>query len=261
VGYAALHRGQCGVMCKLAWLRSIVARCDRVTEVCRKTALGLSIAASVNITMTDAVIAQTSPSKGEIQFDIPSQPLASALRAYGGTTGVELFYDGSLSIGQRSNSIKGTFTPMLALKTLLRGTGSIARLTDIANTITIVDAPPVGPLHAMFDRYQSYFALLQAGLSERLCDSDKFTGGDQEITLRFSVDRSGVISQAEVMGLNGSDDGRREIVAKIRGFETGKAPPAGLPEPLTMVIYPPSAGETAGCSSNVGRKADKQSSR
>src|SRR6202012_2199872 len=137
----------CGVMCKLAWLRSIVARCDRVPEVCRKTALGLSIAASVNITTTDAVIAQALTSNAEIQFDIPSQPLASALRVYGRTTGVELFYDGSLSIGQRSNGIKGTFAPMLALKTLLRGTGYIAHQTDIANTITIIDAPSVAPLH------------------------------------------------------------------------------------------------------------------
>ena len=40
--------------------------------------------------------------ENEVWLDIPSQPLAAALRDYGKATGVEVFYDGALAAGHRS---------------------------------------------------------------------------------------------------------------------------------------------------------------
>jgi hypothetical protein len=232
-------------------------RGDSVTiaDFCWRLAFVSLIAASSHLASVDVLHAQAVNSGGELQFDIPSQPLAAALQTYGRITGLEVFYDGSLSIGRRSTAVKGAFAPMLGLKALLRGTGYVARATEIANTVTIVSAPPAFPLRATFSRYETYFAALQTRLGEALCGSDKSVPGGEEIMLRFWVEPSGVISNAELLGFGGSDDWRREIAAKVQGLQIGKAPPAGLPQPLTMVIYPPSAGEATDCPPSSSRHA------
>lgn len=215
----------------------------------------LLIAALVHTASGNALHAQAASSGGELQFDIPSQPLAAALRAYGNVTGLEVFYDGSLSIGRRSAAVKGPFTPMSGLKALLRGTGYVARITEIANTVTIVNVPSAARLRATFERYQPYFAVVQARLSETLCDIGESVSDGEEVTVRFWLEPSGVIAGAELPGAAGSDARRRAITARLQGLQIGKAPPVGLPQPLTMVIYPPSAGEASGCPPTNSRRA------
>jgi hypothetical protein len=63
--------------------------------------------------------AQPAKSAPEFQLDIPSQPLACALRAYGEVTGLEVFYDGSLAVGRNSVPLKGTFTSMRGLEVVV----------------------------------------------------------------------------------------------------------------------------------------------
>ena len=75
-----------------------------------------------------------------IAFDIPAQPLASALEAYSAATGVEIFYDAVLAAGHRSASVKGSFLPARALETLLLGTGYVPRSTG-PDTISIAPGP------------------------------------------------------------------------------------------------------------------------
>lgn len=221
----------------------------------RRCLSALLIAALIHAGSGSAVYAQASHSASELQFDIPSQPLAAALRAYGQATGLEVFYDGSLSIGRFSAAVRGSYPPMTGLRALLRGTGYVARNTEIANTVTIVSAPPVASLRAGFERFQPYFAVLQARFSDALCDTDDSMLGAEMVTLRFWVDPSGVITHAEALGLDGDVDGRRAVAAKLKGLRVGKDPPPGLPQPLTMVVYPPSAGEAAGCSPTNSRRA------
>mgnify|MGYP005815912533 CR=1 FL=1 len=212
----------------------------------------LLIVAALSTVSMQELRGQNSDSGREFQFDIPSQPLAAALRTYAKATGLEVFYDGALSVGRRSTAVSGTYTPMLGLRLLLRGTGYVARETDIANTITIVTAPAIAPLHATFDRYQPYFAALQARLSATLCN-DRYASHSDEITIRFWLSPSGVISSAELAGSDGSEGWRRATVSKVRGLEIGKPPPAGLPQPVTMVIYPPSTDEVTSCFSSDSR--------
>jgi hypothetical protein len=223
--------------------------------MCRQWASAVFMAAFVHVASVNGLRAQTPNPDGELRFDIPAQPLAAALRAYGKATGLEVFYDGSLSIGRYSTAIKGSFTQMLGLKALLRGTGYVARTTEIVNTVTIVSAPPIAPLHATFDRYQAYFAVLQARLSETLCNNNESVPNGEEVTLRFWLDPSGVIANAQLLGSDESEGQRRAIASKIQGLQIGKVPPAGLPQPLTMVIYPPSTGETTGCAPTNSRPA------
>jgi hypothetical protein len=62
-----------------------------------------------------------------IDFDIPAQPLAAALNAYGAATHVQLFVDSSVTSGRRSTALHGAFTPEAGLLSLISGTGLTAR--------------------------------------------------------------------------------------------------------------------------------------
>jgi hypothetical protein len=221
--------------------------------VCRRAASALLVLASICAAPVQELRAQTFQSGGEVHFDIPSQPLAVALQAYGKATGLDIFYDGALSIGRRSTALNGTYKPLLGLTVLLRDTGYVMRETDIANTISIVAAPSA-VVGDKFERYQPYFAILQTRLSAALCGDASGPGAD-EITLRFWLNSSGVISNAELLHSNGSEDWRRRIVAKMQGLWIGKSPPGGLPEPLTMVIYSPSVADATSCLPSDGRHA------
>ncbi len=56
-------------------------------------------------------------------FDIPSQDLGGALRAFARTSGVQVIFDGSTMRGKRSARYRERAAPEAALQTLLRGTG------------------------------------------------------------------------------------------------------------------------------------------
>ena len=227
--------------------RNAIDRFSRSAAVSLVVALGWFVSASL-------AFAQPSDAGPGLQFDIASQPLAAALRAFSKTTGLEVFYDGSLSVGHRSSAVKGSFAPMLGLKELLRGTGYVARATEMADTITIVDGPPVTALRASFSRFEPYFAVLQAKLGEALCDDEEPASNGAEITFRFWIDHSGVVADAEAFGAPQSA-GWTHALAKLRGLKVGMGPPPGLPQPLTMVVYPLGAKEARGCAASETRRA------
>jgi hemoglobin/transferrin/lactoferrin receptor protein len=56
-------------------------------------------------------------------FNIPAQPLANALNAFGRQSGLQITLSATTSRGITSNAVQGTFTPEQALAQLLRNTG------------------------------------------------------------------------------------------------------------------------------------------
>jgi hypothetical protein len=182
----------------------------------------------------------------EIEFDIPAKPMAAALRDYGEASGLEVFYDGSLAFGQRSVGVSGRFTALDGLKELLRDTGYVARETEIPNTLTIVPGPSVDALRTSFARYQPYFADIQARVSVALC-TDDLGAADKAIKFRLWLDPSGTISEARIFSPSVRIAAYERFEQRMRGVSIGKSPPHGLPQPVTMMVYPPSAGESTGC--------------
>ena len=73
----------------------------------------------------------------ERRFDIPAQPLSSALTLFGRQSGLQVAVDSSLVSGLRTNGLQGSYTPEQALGQLLAGTGLKHRYTS-ANAITLV---------------------------------------------------------------------------------------------------------------------------
>jgi hypothetical protein len=166
------------------------------------------------------------------------------LVAFGTTTGMEVFYDGELAIGRRSAAVAGNLTPAEGLRELLAGTGYSAVATTDPNTWTIVAAEPAAAAgNATLLQYEPYFAALQSRVSDALCGSDATRNG--QVIVSLWLESSGVISRAEAI-----DEGaarRYDIARDIQGVRIGTSPPPGLPQPITLVIFPPIPGETTVC--------------
>ncbi len=124
-----------------------------------------------------------------IVFHIPSQPLVSALNAYGATTQIAVFYDGALAFGRRSTAVEGKFTPLQALRRLLQGTDFMTQSTE-AGTITIT--PPgessqevLSLIKSRSVRFRSYLGLIQAALGDALCKSKQIETESIDVLVRF----------------------------------------------------------------------------
>jgi iron complex outermembrane recepter protein len=79
--------------------------------------------------------------RAPIPFNIPAQPLASALNAFAETSRLQVSYPAELAKGRLSSPVIGSHSPEAALGLLLDGTGLTYRLTDNA-TITLVEEVP-----------------------------------------------------------------------------------------------------------------------
>lgn len=74
-------------------------------------------------------------------FNIPAQPLANALNAFGRQSGLQITLSAATSRGVTSNAVHGTFTPEQALAQLLRNTSISFRVT--ADRTAVIGALPV----------------------------------------------------------------------------------------------------------------------
>lgn len=209
--------------------------------------------AVVFVVMAGPLLAAEIDKKGNgapVFFDIPAQPLAVALVAYGGVTGLEVYYDGTLAEGRRSATVEGVLSPISGLETLLRGTGYMPKVTG-PDTVTIV--PGVVPALSakasvtLIKQHEPYFAALQTLISDALCRMD--TGAPRRIIVSVWVSASGVISRVEIPGSTGDTAHDAAITTSLQGTGIGMAPPLELPQPVTLAIYPPAAGESPGCAS------------
>lgn len=72
-----------------------------------------------------------------IEFNIPAQPLPSALNTFAETSGLQVSYPSEMASGLTSSSLVGAYTPQAGLNVLLSGTGLAYSFTEAA-TVTLV---------------------------------------------------------------------------------------------------------------------------
>jgi iron complex outermembrane recepter protein len=72
---------------------------------------------------------QPAPGGGQRVFDIPAQPLATALNAFGRQAGLQVSIDATIARGVQAPAVSGTMTAEQALRLLLAGTGIQVRFT------------------------------------------------------------------------------------------------------------------------------------
>src|SRR5690606_22250125 len=75
----------------------------------------------------------------ERSFDIPAQPLATALQSFGQQAGLQVSAPAPLLEGRVSTVVKGALPSMQALSQLLVGTGLTFRV--LGSTVTLEPAP------------------------------------------------------------------------------------------------------------------------
>jgi TonB family protein len=197
-----------------------------------------------------------------VVFDIPAQPLVSALDAYSNLTGRELFYDGALVQGRRSAAVTGALTPDVALRLLLRGTDFAWHATG-PHSVTIAlarraasMAPPSAAAHPAGD-YEPFFAALQLDLRQAFCRSPETWPARYQLLIRFWIAPSGAVIRSELLGSTGSRERDKAFAAALQRLRLAAPPPADMPQPVTMIVFPRSRPEAAECAaSSIARGAD-----
>ncbi|MGD9850588.1 MAG: TonB-dependent siderophore receptor [Nitrospirales bacterium] len=74
------------------------------------------------------------------EFDIPSQPMKTALDAFAQQSALQMLYTLEVVEGLQSNPVQGTYPPEQALELLLEGTGRTFQFAD-EHTVTVVKMP------------------------------------------------------------------------------------------------------------------------
>jgi hypothetical protein len=185
-------------------------------------------------------------------FNIPPQPLSSALVAYGETTGLNIYYNAALAKERRSAAVTGVFTPAFALQMLLQGTGLVPQASGPDSYIIVPELPDAPPsmttAGATDDSDEPYFAAIQERVMEVLCQNTGVAQAHGEIFFRIWLDSSGAISRAQVF--DDAVDQAKGILLQsaMQGLAIGQPPPRGMAQPVTLVIFPPSSASN-GCAS------------
>lgn len=87
-------------------------------------------------------------------FDIPAQPLSSALTTFGVQSGLQVSVDAAILSGLRSQGVTGTQPPERALNSLLTGTGMIWRFSGVNTVVverTVAQAAPAAGAAMVLD--------------------------------------------------------------------------------------------------------------
>lgn len=181
-------------------------------------------------------------------FDIPAQPLASALDRYGDATGREVLYNPALANGRTSEAVKGTFEPEAALQLLLAGTGLTARFLKDGSFVLVpapaAAGPPEGSAAALS---RHYYGVVQARLRDALCRTNGARPGSYRIAVLVWIEPSGAVAKFERLGSAGTVELDRGIDNALRNFSVGAPVPAGFAQPVLIVILPQASGVTMGC--------------
>lgn len=211
--------------------------------------------APLALTANGRALAQQPP---QILFDIPSQPLASALDAYSATTGIMAAYNGNLAAGRLSNAVRGRLTPQAALPLLLKGTGLVAEYTS-AEAFVVMSGPddtslikmPSAIASAAIARQDAierrYSAMMQESVTDALCAQPVTRPGSYRAAISFWIGATGEMLRVKLLSSTG-DQQRDAAILDVAGrASVGEPPPARMAQPFTMVVLPRSSGGSIDC--------------
>jgi hypothetical protein len=209
----------------------------------------LLFAACLGIGTTHSAGQERVPGTKSLPFDIPAQALREGLFAYTDVTGLSILVDDGLTAGRRSAPVRGRFVPEDALKILLTGTGLQSQYTA-DNAFTLVPATDTAPggLPPRDESHdETYFRAVQTAVKSALCSRAQTLPGQYRVVVQLWIGESGVVSRAAFVGSTGSRDRDQTLAEMLNGLPVGTAPPAGLPQPVTLVILPRLPNVTNDC--------------
>jgi hypothetical protein len=200
-----------------------------------------------------------------IHFDLPAQPLADALETYDRITRLSVMAQTRLLAGRMSAAVSGDYSSHEALQHLLAGTGLDASFTgpDEAVIVPLSSAlpsafapatPPVtvaaSEIDGVTDRgdFRAYAAMVQTRLTDALCASPQTRPGSYRLVAQLRIDASGSVVASKVVVSTGNASRDVAIARAMQEMTLDSAPPAALPEPLTILLRPHGVGIDTDCS-------------
>ncbi len=189
-------------------------------------------------------------------FDIPAQPLTSAIDAFCAATGTEVYYDGAAAIGRRSSAITGALARDDALRDLLAGTNLVA-LRARENSYLLVhpgDDRARALANAQIARdgqYQRYFAVVQDDVTRILCRNPDTRPSAYRLVMKLWISSSGLVQRAELDGPTGEQARDRMLLSMLGSTRLAEPPPVQMPQPIVIVALPAAAAAARHCASSV----------
>lgn len=187
-------------------------------------------------------------------FALPAQPLGDSLEAIGHVAGVAVLVD-ERHARQAAPALSGRLTVMDALRRLLDGSGLRIRRTD--GEAIVVYAPSAdGPGRAPLDAgpalraedipgaraggadFSGYIGRLQKALLRTLCGSAAARPGEYRLALQLRLDDGGHVTRLRLLDSTGSGRVDAAVTRALQGMDVGAPPPAGMPQPVSILLLP-----------------------
>lgn len=175
-------------------------------------------------------------------FQIPAQPLATAIDAFCAATGAEVYYDGAAARGQRSSVVTGEHGRDGALRVLLAGT-DLVPLNVRAGAYVLINpgddaARALAAAQSVQDaRYQEYFVIVQQSVLQNLCGFPDRAEMQERMVIRLWIDGAGAVRRLEPGGHGDVDYRTSEFhMSLLRNLRLPAAPPPHMPQPVTLAL-------------------------
>lgn len=195
-----------------------------------------------------------------VHLDIPAQPLASALQAFGRIAHMMVMGE-TAQLGARTSApLSGDYTRQDALRRLLAGTGLDARFVDAQSVAIVPLSPdprggppsssvrvPLADIDGFEDGDAGYLALVQARLTEALCRSPQTRPGGYRLVVQLRIDVSGAVSASRLIGSTGDPLRDASIASTVGNLRFDDGPPASFRQPVTILLRPEDGMVTNGC--------------
>jgi hypothetical protein len=204
----------------------------------------LSVARQAFVTLLVAVLAilslgsPVSALSGVRSYDIQAQTLVAALAEFADQAGMAALVDAEVARDKTSSMVKGRLVPQDALRILLAGTGlSFRRVNDAAFAVGPNTSEPAadGLSESRGNgAYDGYFARIQDQTERSLCKSPRIHVDGGRGVVQVWVGAAGAVDAVHVVT---PLDVERRVALSERIMRIRVAPPpAGLPQPLTMIL-------------------------
>lgn len=192
------------------------------------------------------------PAAGPTQFDIPAQPLETALGAFGAASRLQVLYETSMTEGRRSTEVRSLPSHETALRRLLADTGLDFTYTE-ERAFTLIYARQF--LTRPISDFYPYLGDVQSRIVALLCRYDETRPGAFRIAMQFRIKPDGRIETPVLLASTGTSRRDAAITDLLTNLSVNAVPPADMPQPVTMVLH---SGAPNGTETAASRKRERQ---
>lgn len=192
-------------------------------------------------------------------FNIPAQPLQSALIAFAGIVGTQIIYDSKLARNARARAVVGLFTADTALRLMIEGTeftivsaGPDVALVPLAEiragrwpgessngeTTLVLDTLYVAVPSGAEERpdFSDYGQLVRAAIRRTLTYRPETARRIYNARFEIWIDPKGAVGEARLTRSSGGAGMDTALKQVIKQIVVDRPPPRGMPQPIYITV-------------------------